>query len=303
MRIPVPLNALRAFEAAARHGSIKAAADELGVTPSAVSHRVRALEEAVGLDLLRRAGAGVEATAAGRALAPALTAGLGRIAAGVAALTEDRKAGPLRLSMLPTFAVHWLSPRLAAYPFEKADSALLISATQEAVDLAAGIADAAVRHGSGDWPGLDADLLFEETVTLFAAPGFVSGAEGVGADASGLRRAVAGANLFLSQHRRGDFEAWNASLSGGPLRPAAVTIVDSAGLGLRAAIDGAGVTLAGVEIAAADLDAGRLVAPFAHRTATAGAYHLVYRPALRRDPRLKRLRDWLLDQVQRSPSQ
>jgi len=289
MRIGVPLNALRAFEAAARHGSVKAAAEELGVTPSAVSHQLRVLEEALGVDLLRRSGAGLEATPAGRALAPDLTAGFGRIAAGLARLTEARTAGPLRLSMLPTFAVHWLSPRLATYPFETAGSALLISATQEAVDLAAGDADVAIRHGRGEWPGLEAELLFAETVTLLAAPGF-----GAGADP---RAAVNGANLFLSQHRRADFEAWNASLPGGPLRPAAVTTVDSAGLGLRAAIDGAGVTLAGMEIAAADIQAGRLAAPFDHRLATGGAYWLVYPPGLRRDRRVRRLRAWLAAQV------
>lgn len=296
MRIGVPLNALRAFEAAARHGSVKAAAEELGVTPSAVSHQLRVLEEALGVDLLRRSGAGLEATPAGRALAPDLTAGFGRIAAGLARLTEARTAGPLRLSMLPTFAVHWLSPRLATYPFETAGSALLISATQEAVDLAAGAADVAIRHGGGQgdrqWPGLEAERLFAETVSLLAAPGFAAGAGEAEA-----RARVAGANLFLSQHRRADFEAWNASLPGGPLRPAAVTTVDSAGLGLRAAIDGAGVTLAGMEIAAADIQAGRLAAPFPHRVETGGAYWLAYPPGLRRDRRFRRLRAWLAEQM------
>ena len=134
-------------------------------------------------------------------------------------------------------------------------------------------------------------MLFAETVTLLAAPGF-----GAGADP---RAAVAGANLFLSQHRRADFDAWNASLPGGPLRPAAVTTVDSAGLGLRAAIDGAGVTLAGMEIAAADIQAGRLAALFPHRLATGGAYWLVYPPGLARDRRVKRLRAWLAEQVGR----
>ena len=194
--------------------------------------------------------------------------------------------------MLPTFAVHWLSPRLATYPFETAGSALLISATQEAVDLAAGDADVAIRHGRGEWPGLEAEPLFAETVSLLAAPGFATGEAEV-------RARVAGANLFLSQHRRADFDAWNASLPGGPLRPAAVTTVDSAGLGLRATIDGAGVTLAGMEIAAADIAAGRLAAPFDHRLETGGAYWLVCPPGLARDRRVKRLRAWLAEQVGR----
>ena len=163
------------------------------------------------------------------------------------------------------------------------------------MDLAAGVADAGVRHGRGGWPDLVSDLLFEETVTLFAPPGFAAAA------AAHPRDALAGANLFLSQHRRDAFERWNASLPGGPIRPAAVTIVDSAGFGLKAAIDGAGVTLAGREIAGSDVAAGRLTPLFDHRIPAGGGYYLVYPPALERDRRVRNLRGWLLAEVAKPP--
>lgn len=285
-RIPVPLNALRAFEAVARHGSIRDAAAELSVTPSAISHQLRGLEETLGLTLLRRAGNRLALTEAGAALAPELAEGFGRIARAVGALAADRTTGPLRLSMLPTFAVHWLSPRLMRYPFERRGFEILISTSQVAVDLGAGAADAAIRHGAGSWPDLVADLLFAETVDLFAGPAPIE---------------VARANLFLSHHRQDLFARWNAALPQGPVTPAAITLVESTGLALRAAADGAGIAFAGVEMAAADVAAGRLRTLYGRPVTADGGYWLVYPEALRRDRRLVNIRRWLLDEATSRP--
>lgn len=288
----VPLNALRAFEATGRHLSVKAAAHELGVTPSAVSHQLRALEEALGLVLMRRTGTALTLTEAGARLAPELAAGFARIHGAVAALMQERSSGPLRLSLLPTFAAHWFSPRLTRYPFEKAGFDLLISTSQVAVDLSAGAADTAVRHGQGQWEGLRADLLFTETVGLFAAPALARPTP------EAMRAAIAGMTLFLSQHRRENYARWNATLPGGPVRPASVMMVDSAGLALRAAMDGAGIALAGAEIAAFDVGAGRLTPLFSHRAQTGGGYYLVYPEALARDRRVRNLSRWMTGTAQ-----
>lgn len=288
-RLNVPLNALRAFEAAARHLSIKEAALELGVTPSAVSHQLRGLEEALGLTLMRRVGAALELTEAGARLAPDLSEGFARIIEAVGDIRRDRSTGPLRLSMLPTFAAHWFSPRLTRYPFERTGFDLLISTTQEIVDLSAGAADAAVRHGRGQWDGLRADLLFPETAGLFGAPSLA------GNDPDEMRARIAGMTLFLSQHRKENYARWNATLPGGPIRPAAVIMVDTTGLALRAAMDGAGVALAGVEIADFDVRAGRLARLFAHRVHAGAGYYLVYPEALARDRRVRNLSRWMID--------
>ena len=288
MRLNVPLNALRAFEAAARHLSIKDAGAEIGVTPSAVSHQLRILEELLGVDLMRRAGPRLELTETGRVLAPELTAGFTRIIDAVGALKNERKLGPLRLSMLPTFAVHWFSPRLATYPFTRSGFELLISATQTAVDLTAGVADAAVRHGQGSWPGVLAEHLFEENVALLGKADLATTNE------ASLRKTIERANLFLSQHRRENFERWNDTLPGGPIKPAAITIVDSAGLGLKAAIDGAGLTLVGTEIAGRDIAAGRVSPLLGHQVPANAGYYLCYPPALERDRRLRNVRAWML---------
>lgn len=295
MRLTVPLNALRAFEAAARHMSIKDAAEEIGVTPSAVSHQLRILEDLLGVELMRRVGPRLELTEAGRQLSPDLTAGFSRIIAVVGNLKNDRKLGPLRLSMLPTFAVHWLSPRMASYPFARSGFELLISTTQTAVDLSAGVADAAVRHGGGKWTGVQSELLFDETVTLLGRA-----ADWLIEDETDIRKAISGANLFLSQHRHEDFQRWNASLPGAPVKPAAITTVDTAGLGLKAAIDGAGITLAGVEIAACDIAANRLRPIFNHQVSANAGYYLCYPPALERDRRIRNVREWMLSEATKS---
>ncbi|BBK33963.1 LysR family transcriptional regulator [Stella humosa] len=286
MRLTVPLNALRAFEAAARHLSIKDAAAEIGVTPSAVSHQLRILEEAFRLELMRRAGPGLELTAAGRALAPDLTAGFARIVGAVGALQTQRRLGPLRLSIMPTFASHWLSPRLATYPLARPGFELLISTTQDLADLNAGGADAGIRHGRGNWPGLAADLLFQESVVLLGRPGWPA--------AGDVRAAAARMPLFLPQRLQADFERWNATLPGGAIRPASITIVDTSGLGLKAAMDGVGLTLGGFEMVQDDIAAARLAVLFDHRIGTDSGYYLVYPPALARDRRIRNLKPWLL---------
>ena len=292
MHLPVPLNALRAFEAAARHMSIKFAAEEIGVTPSAVSHQLRILEDILGVELMRRVGPRLELTETGRQLSPDLTEGFTRIVGAVGTLRNDRKLGPLRLSMLPTFAVHWLSPRLADYPFARSGFELLISTTQTAVDLGAGVADAAVRHGSGQWSGVVSERLFDENVTLLGRA-----ADWQVRNEADIRKAISGTNLFLSQHRREDFRRWNETLPGGPVEPAAITIVDTSGLGLKAAIDGAGIALAGIEIAGCDIDAGRLLPILEHKIPVNAGYHLCYPPALKRDRRIRNIRAWMQSQA------
>ncbi|SFL95205.1 LysR substrate-binding domain-containing protein [Marinobacter zhejiangensis] len=290
MRIPVPLNALRAFEAASRHLSIKGAAEELGVTPSAVSHQIRSLEDTLGVELLRRVGAGLQMTEAGRQLAPSLNQGFQRIAEGVAQMRDQRQSGPLRLNMLPAFATNWLSPRLHRYPFEREGFSLDISTTQDDVDLAAGAADAGIWYGTGQWPGLNAELLFEAQIDLYAKPGFATGSH-----AERVAR-IQSANLFISRHCL-NWRQWLHNLPGGPVEPGMITTVDSGGLTLQAAADGVGVTIAVCELAHSAVRAERLESVFNNPVNDGAGFYLVYPDGLREDRRLELLRKWLHSQV------
>ena len=290
MRIPVPLNALRAFEAAARHLSIKDAALELAVTPSAVSHQLRSLEDMLGVELLRRVGARLEMTDAARRLAPGLNEGFALIADGVGSLRRERRDGPLRVNMLPTFATNWLSPRLSQYPFERRGFSLEISTTQDDVDLAAGVADVGIWYGDGQWPCLHADLLFEASIDLFARPGFATGTY-----RERVKR-VSRANLFISRHCL-TWPQWMESLPGGPFEPSVITHVDSGGLTMQAAADGAGVAIAVCELAESAVRLGRLESVFRHPVSAGVGFWLVYPEALGEDRRLDNLRSWLRGQV------
>ncbi|UXZ36171.1 LysR family transcriptional regulator [Cupriavidus gilardii] len=286
MRIPVPLNALRAFEAAARHLSIKDAALELAVTPSAVSHQLRTLEDLLGVELLRRVGGAVELTDAGRRLAPTLNAGFSHIAASVQALRDERLDGPLRLHTLPAIAINWLAPRLAAYPFGTAESALDITTVQGHADLAAGTADVGLWFGEPPWPGLVSETLFAGTLGVYARAGSLA------ATPEGRLAQLAQAHLFVSRYGL-HWEQWLQTLPAGPQHPALITQVDSCGLALQAASEGAGLCLVVAQLAERSVRAGLLEPLFDHEVPAGGDFHLVYPPALGEDRRLNALRTWL----------
>lgn len=192
--------------------------------------------------------------------------------------------------MLPTFATNWLSPRLSLYPFERRGFSLDISTTQDDVDLAAGVADAGIWYGDGQWAGLRADLLFEATIDLYARPGFATGSR------RERLKQVARANLFVSRHCL-SWRRWMDSLPGGPFEPAVVTRVDSGGLTMQAAADGAGVSIAVCELAESAVRLGRLASVFNHPVSAGVGFWLVYPEALCEDRRLDNLRGRLREQV------
>ena len=165
------LASLRAFEAAARLGSLSEAARALNVTHAAIAAHVRALEAEFGQPLLQRAGRGMEPTAAGTALARDLGAGFAEIAAGVRALKQGREDRPVILTTTPSFAESWLMPRLARFWADHPDVPLTVQTSTDRVDLRRVGIDLAIRHGSGPWPGLEGEVLTRATMVVVAAPG------------------------------------------------------------------------------------------------------------------------------------
>ena len=286
MRIAVPLNALRAFEAAARHLSIKDAALELAVTASAVSHQLRMLEDLLGVELLRRVGTTLELTEAGRRLAPSLNAGFTRIASSVQALRDERTSGPLRLHTLPAIAINWLAPRLASYPFETPCAALDISTVQGHADLAAGMADVGLWFGNGPWPGLVSEQLFSATVNVYARKGSLAVSHEARLEQLGR------AHLFVSSYVK-TWAHWLERMAPDDLRPALVTHVDSCGLALQAATEGAGMCLVVTQLADRSVQAGMLEPVFREEVSAGADFYLVYPQALSEDPRLLTLRAWM----------
>ncbi|MCE3288368.1 MAG: LysR family transcriptional regulator [Caulobacter sp.] len=280
-RPSIPLNALRAFEAAARHQSVKLAGLELNVSASAVSHQVRQLERTLGVALFTRDGRGVTLTPEGAALLPKLVEGFGLIEAALDEHHASRTAGALRLSVLEIFAHWWLLPRLSSYPLARRGFELEIEASQQVVSFDTENVDAAVRIGKGDWPGVVCDHLFDERMGVYGLPGID----------------LETAPIFISRLRQQEWRDWCASAP--PVAAQApIVLVETVSLALKAALDGAGLCFAGDRFAERDVLTGRL-RRFDEAAAVSprGGYWLVYPPRGRRDPRLRNFRTWLLAQV------
>jgi LysR family glycine cleavage system transcriptional activator len=269
-RLP-PLAALRAFEAAARHASFKRAADELAVTPTAISHHVRALESWLGQPLFERRTRQVLLTAAGASLFPVLRDGLDAFAEAIAGLRGGRERPTVTLSATPAFVAKWLLPRIAAFQARHPQIDLRLHASTAVVDLEHGAADLALRYGAGPYPGLQAETLLHDRFVPVASP------------ALGLRtkRDLAGVTLihFEWQHPHADPPVWAAWL-----RAARVRGVDAQGglhfsdesHAIQAAVAGRGVALCSEVLVAEELRQGLLVAPFGPALPGFG-YHLLRR--------------------------
>jgi len=254
-RLP-PLNAVRAFEASARHGSFTRAADELAVTQAAVSQQVRRLEDWLQVKLFRRTEAGLELTELGRLYLKPLTLALDQIADATARVRPGARGGVLTLTTTPAFAAKWLVPRIGRFIAAWPEIDVRLSATNRLVDFAAEGVDLAIRLGPGDWPGLDVEKLFDEEVFPVCSPVLRDGCPGLRGPAD-LRR-----HVLLHDDSIVHWRYW--------LRLAGVNDVEwsrgprfsDSGMLLDVAAAGQGVALGQRVLAADDLAAGRLVKPF-----------------------------------------
>src|SRR5215467_13802730 len=173
-RLP-PLNALKAFEAAARHESFTRAAEELCVTQGAVSHQVKALEDELGVKLFNRERQRLLITEAGREYLAVVRDALDRIAVGTERLVQRQHSGALTISTSPDFAAKWLVHRLGRFAEVHPDIDLRISATMHHVDFAREDVDLAVRHGNGSWAGLHVERLCSEQLFPVCSPKLLDG--------------------------------------------------------------------------------------------------------------------------------
>lgn len=301
MKSPVHLNALRAFEASARHQSFSKAAAELHVTPAAVGQLVRGLEEWLGRPLfVRNAGGRTRLVAtddAQRAL-PEIQAGFDRLRAGLERLQESAAGGVLTVTVSPAFAAKWLLPRFERFQAACPDTDVRLETQLKPVDFAAQRVDIGVRYGTGTWPGLVAEKLMDEEVYPVCSPGLLRQGPPL-REPGDLGHATLIHDLSMDGHA--GFPTWDMWLRNagttGVATARGLKINNSAAV-LQAAIEGRGVALARSVMAHDDLAAGRLVRLFAEiRFDSALAYYVVYRPESAGQPRLVAFRDWLLEEA------
>ena len=290
-RLP-PLNALRAFEAAARHLNFSRAADELSVTPGAVSQQIQNLEDYVGAALFKRTPKGLLLTDAAQTALPALREAFDRLAEAASLLTAAVDGRRLTLTAPPSFAAKWLVPRLGAFEQGHPQVDIWLSAGIELVDLAAGEVDVAIRYGAGRYPGLEVRRLFSETVIPVAAPSHLA--------ENPLNTPADLANHILLHDGSPDLDDscpdWSMWLAARGLKSIdgmRGPRFNQSSLVSEAAVNGRGVALAKRTLAAADLEAGRLVAPLQIATAVDFAYYLVHPKAKGRLPQVKAFVSWI----------
>lgn len=305
-RLP-PLNALRAFEAAARHLSFKHAASELAVTPAAISHQIKMLEEFLGLALFRRLTRSLELTPEGEAMLPKVREGLECFAAAVESTRAQVKKERLVVVAPPSFATRWLVPRLKGFCQTQPtvqlnlvgsldaidDDQSAAARAIESVDLREGESHVAICFGAGGYPGFHVDRILSSGYVAVCSPRLMEGAHPLREPADIRFHVLIHDDTIASEQARPSWEKW--------LRLAGVAGVDAiagphfcnSGLALVAAVDGQGVALASRPLAATEVAAGRLICPFDISLDQHYAYYLVIPEAIAGRPAVQAFRRWL----------
>ena len=294
-RLP-PLNSLRAFEATARHLSFSKAADELFVTPAAVSQQVRRLEDWLNVPLFRRLTREIRLTDAGQGAMPLVSEGFDRLADAVLRLTEDDETGILTVTAAPTFAAKWLVPRLASFNERYPDLSVRLDASLGLSDFERDGIHVGIRLGPGGYDGMHEEKLFEETVVPACSPTLMDGDHPIRepadlkhhrllhADWGTLRDAPTWARWFKHVGIK-DIDATR-----GPV----FTIEN---LAIQAAIGGQGVMLVSNIAVEEDLAAGTLVKPFDIVIPSHSSFWVVTPERTAERPKVVAFRDWIRDEA------
>ncbi len=295
-RLP-PLNALRAFEASARHLSFARAADELGVTASAVSHQIKQLEEILGTALFVRMTRQIALTEAGRTGLPFLTQAFESMAEAVARLGGQKKSRVLTVSVVPSFASKWLVPNIEDFRKLYPDIDVRISANHDLVDFRTDDVDVGIRYGAGAYPGMNLDTLFMEQYAPLCSPDLLSGPHALLNPADLVHHTFLHDDSAHLNEPGPDWRMW-LKLSGlGEIdadRGPHFSFGDHA---LQAAIEGQGVLLGRLRLARADIEAGRLVRPFCESIPANLGYFLVRPKGRTESEKVSAFRDWLLKKI------
>jgi LysR family glycine cleavage system transcriptional activator len=307
-RLP-PLNALRAFEAAARHRSFKHAAEELFVTPAAISQQVKSLEEYLGVELFRRLTRAIELTPAAEAMLPKLREGFDSFAAGLARARRAEERGRIAVAAPPNFVARWLMPRLRSFTTSYPQYDLRIIGTLRAIDnpeqetqvetdRADAEAHVSVRYGMGDYPGSVVDLLFRPTYVPVCSPKLLGRGPPLRKAADLRNHTLIHDDSSPGDEERPGWVEWLALAGAKGVDGSRGPRFSNASLVHEAAIDGVGVALALRPLVDSDIEDGRLVVPIERAVPTNFAYYLVTPEALIAHPAASTFRRWLTAQAE-----
>jgi LysR family transcriptional regulator, glycine cleavage system transcriptional activator len=286
------LETLRVFEVACRHGSYSEAARELHVTHSAVSQRIRQLEEELGLTLFERQGNRMVPTSSGLRLQAGVKSAFSEMNAALASIQTRRKDSEITVSLLPVMAARWLVPRLSRFTARFPHINLHIKTGQALANFKSDGVDIAIRFGTGDWKGLRAIKLLDEEFFPVCSPGLNGG------------RLPKDPASMLSQplliDRNLSWHAWFKSAGLKLDRDIAGTSFTDTNALMEAAVTGQGIALGRLSVARSDILAGKLVRLSEHSLRVAYCHYAVYPIASESNPALVAFRDWLVEEARRT---
>ncbi|HEV7321671.1 MAG TPA: transcriptional regulator GcvA [Ensifer sp.] len=286
-----PLNALRAFEAAARHLSVKNAAEELCVTPGAVSQMLKVLEQHLGVRLFVRVNRGIFLTDAGRDYLPPVRNAFRQIVDASKRVAGSQDSGVLTVSATSFFASAWLVPRMASFRDAHPQIDLQVVTSNALVDFSRSGVDVAFRHGYGHYPGLRSDHVLAVAMAPVAAPSLV---ERLGLPAS------AAALVAWPKVQDADRKGWSLWLQANNLTEATLPTgpsFDDTALLQQAVLAGLGAGLLPAAMVAPEIEAGRLIQLAEETHIEAFAYYLVYPEATAEQPKISAFRQWVLEAI------
>lgn len=295
----LPLNALRAFDAAARHMSFKLAADDLSVTPAAISQQIRSLEEFLGVELFRRTNRSLVLTDAAQLSLGPLKEAFEKMENAVDIITDSKSSTVIKVSVSPSFASKWLVPRLASYYERRPDSIVKISASMTLTDFKAEDIDLAVRYGSGDYKGLHSEEILRETVFPVCSPDLLNGAKQFDTVCKLLEKPLIHDDSFSEDNSAPSWSMWLKAAGVNIEVPGGLPAIhfNTHSLAIEAAVAGRGIALARSAIAEEDLKAGRLVKPFGDGVPVDFAHYIVCPEERLENERVRDFVEWLKEEA------
>ncbi len=297
-RLP-PLNSLRAFAATGQHLSFSKAAAELGVTPAAISHQVKSLEEFLGASLFERKGRVVSLTAGGEKLLPGVRDGFESLVKAVAAMRWSGDSDILNASVAPSFAAKWLVPRLERFYRSHPDIDVRISASFDLADVPNDGFDIGIRFGFGRYPGLRVDKIFDEAAAPMCHPRLLAGTHSIRTPDDLCHHVLLHDDSLLKLgNTLPDWRMWLKAAGYDHIDASHGLRFSSSDHAIDAAIAGTGIALSRVALVADDVAAGRLILPFALDIPLVPAYYMVTADDHAASPRVNAFREWLITEAE-----
>ena len=297
MRKIPPVNAIRAFDAASRHMQFQSAADELGVTPSALSYQIRQLEEFLGIKLFRRLNRAVELTPEGRLIAPGIVEAFEQMEETFALLKPDAEDNTLVISTGPAFSAKWLAPRLHGYLEENPHIDFRLSANLKLTDFDRDGVDAVIRFGGGNYPDLYVEPLFQEISMPLIAPDLFEKA-GASTDESLFEKLPLIHDESLKFLEASQWSTWLKAMGYTSINPERGVRYNHADHCIEAAVDGGGIVMGRLGFAFREIRAGRLIAPFKQGISAKGGFYFCCPHGALEKEKVLHFLAWLRDEAE-----